>query len=122
MQIGWGKKMDGSERIRFDVKILGMVTFAIEIEANPEPGDKRPDFLVYFGNERAGALWSRTPQAGGEKFLSGNIESPVFPGGVMDVAVFKVKEGDRVGQYDLTWRPPPKNGGGNRDNGSASEF
>lgn len=122
MQIGTGKKNEETGVIRFDVRIPFLAPAALEVIPNPEHADKRPDFLVLYGGDRAGALWKRTPTNGGPPFLSGNVESPIFPGGRMEVAVFCVTEGDRAGEYDMTWRPAREAGAQSGNGASGGAF
>ena len=74
----------------------------------------------YIGpKSRIGALWMKkidkqdSPKYG-QDYLSGNIETPVVPGGILYISVFKVdepKEGERAKEwdYEILWSvPKPK--------------
>jgi uncharacterized protein (DUF736 family) len=101
MRIGIGKRSETG--LRFDVDIPGLAPFPLDLEKNPQPGERAPDWLALYRGERCGALWKRVPKAGGEAYLSGVIEGPAFPEGRLEVAVFTAKrEGS---QKDLVWRP-----------------
>jgi uncharacterized protein (DUF736 family) len=101
MRIGIGKRSETG--LRFDVDIPGLAPFPIDLEKNPQPGERGPDWLALYRGERCGALWKRVPKAGGEAYLSGVLEGPAFPEGRLEVAVFAAKrEGS---QKDLVWRP-----------------
>ena len=101
MRIGIGKRSETG--LRFDVDIPGLAPFVIELEKNPQQGERGPDWLALYRGERCGALWKRLPKAGGEAYLSGNLEGPAFPDGRLEIAVFTAKrEGS---QKDMVWRP-----------------
>lgn len=101
MRIGIGKKSETG--LRFDVDIPGLAPFAIDLEKNPTPGDRQPDWHAYYAGQRCGAFWKKVPRAGGEAFLSGALESPAFPGGRLEVAIFTAKQAGS--QKDMIWNP-----------------
>lgn len=96
-----------NDTFRFELAAPG---FQCVLIASKVPEDKRvangPDWNLWHAGERCGALWKTTPRNGGDEYLEGNLESPVFPGGKVRVAVFKSKHEDRKGQLDLVWTPP----------------
>ena len=75
------------------------------MERNDSEVANAPRYHFLYGGERCGAMWRRTPKAGGESYLSGHIESPIFPGGKLEVAAFVAKVGGE-GLMDLVWTPP----------------
>jgi uncharacterized protein (DUF736 family) len=107
MRIGIGKRSETG--LRFDVDIPGLAPFAIDLEKNPQQAERGPDWIALYRGERCGALWKRVPKAGGEAYLSGNLEGPAFPDGRLEIAVFTAKrEGS---QKDMVWRPRQEKAG-----------
>ena len=107
MRIGIGKRSETG--LRFDVDIPGLAPFAIDLEKNPQQAERAPDWVALYRGERCGALWKRVPKAGGEAYLSGNLEGPAFPDGRLEIAVFTAKrEGS---QKDMVWRPRQEKAG-----------
>jgi len=102
MRIGTGIKNDQGG-LRFEVRIPFLAPCVIDLEKVENPGERAPHWHVLHKGERCGALWRRVPKNGGEAFLSGVIESPVFPGGELKVAVFNSKTPGVL--KDMTWRP-----------------
>jgi uncharacterized protein (DUF736 family) len=107
MRIGIGKKSESG--LRFDVDIPGLAPFAIDLERNPTPSDRQPDWHAYYAGQRCGAFWKKVPRDGGEAFLSGNLEHPLVPGGRLEVTIFTAKESGS--QKDMVWRPERSSGG-----------
>lgn len=87
---------------------------------NESENPSAPRYQFFYGGEKCGAMWRRTPKGGGESYLSGHIESPVFPGGKLDVAAFVAKEGGE-GLMDLVWNPPREARGGREAVGGGQE-
>lgn len=108
MRIGKGRKND-SGGLTFDVIIPFLRPCTLILEKVENPGERSPHWhVIYEGEvlgkgERCGALWRRVPNGGGDAFLSGYIESPLFPSGKLEIAVFTSKESSS--QKDMTWRP-----------------
>jgi uncharacterized protein (DUF736 family) len=102
MRIAKGYKHDGGA-LRFDVRIPFLAPCEVLLTKVANPGERQPHWHVTHQGERCGALWRREPRNGGEAFLSGQIESPVFPGGKLEIAVFNSKEPGHL--KDMTWRP-----------------
>ena len=105
MRIAIGKKQT-SGRYQFQVAAPFLPAATIEIGKAEKTKDNAPDWAVTHHGERCGALWERTPRGGGDTFLSGHLESPAFPGGKLEVAIFIIREGDRRGEMDMIWSPP----------------
>lgn len=101
MRIGIGKK-NNSGGFTFEISIPFLEPCSLDIAKVENPKDKQPHWYVYFQGERCGALWRRTPRAGGDDFLSGQIESPLFPGQELPIAIFN---SEVPGQKNMTWRP-----------------
>lgn len=106
MRIGIGRKNPDDDRLHFAVTIPFLTPARIELAKVENPSGNQPGWNAYQGNERCGAFWVKTPKAGGDPFLSGHIESPVFPGGRLEVAIFSAKEVNRRGEKDMVWSPP----------------
>ena len=108
MRIAIGKKDPATGRYVFPVFIPFLTPITLEMEkVDNANNDRAPSMQLLCGGEKCGALWKRQAKgAGGESFLSGSIESPVFPGGRLDIAVFHSK--DHGGALDMTWRPGDK--------------
>lgn len=83
-------KADPSGRITATLVAPGLHPFTVELAKLEKTNDRAPDWEVRLGLERCGALWKRKSRDGGLEFLSGPLESPVFPGG----------------ELDITWNPP----------------
>lgn len=68
---------------------------------------KPPVALAYYRNEEIGAFFKET-SPGGVEYLSGALESPMFPGGKIHVSIFRAREDDRAaaGERDMLWSPP----------------
>jgi uncharacterized protein (DUF736 family) len=105
MKIGIGIKNPTTGVIELNVIIPFAKAERISLQRNETKQGSQPDFLAFLGMERCGAMWKKTSTKGGQTFLSGNLESPVFPGGTIDVALFAATDENRKGEYDLTWRP-----------------
>lgn len=105
MRIAIGKKQP-SGSYQFQVAAPFLPGATLEIARAEKSKDTAPDWIVTHHSERCGAFWERTPRSGGDTFLSGHLESPSFPGGRLEVAIFIVREGDRRGEMDMIWSPP----------------
>ena len=104
MRIAIGKKDPATGRYVFPVLIPFLIPITLEMEKVESTNDRAPSMQILCGGEKCGALWKRQPKgASGEAFLSGSVESPVFPGGRLDSAGFHSK--GAAGQLDMTWRP-----------------
>lgn len=101
MRIAIGKKSDTG--LRFEVDIPGLIPFEIDLEKSNLQSDRAPDWNAVYKGQRCGAFWKKIPKGGGEAFLSGHLESPIFPGGRLEVAIFVAKESGS--QKDMVWSP-----------------
>lgn len=101
MRIGIGKKSEHG--LRFDVDIPGLAPFPVELVRSEQTSERAPDWHATYRGDRCGAFWKKIPRGGGEAFLSGHLESPAFPGGRLEVAIFAAKESGS--QKDMIWRP-----------------
>jgi uncharacterized protein (DUF736 family) len=120
MRIAIGKKQ-ASGRYQFQVAAPFLPADTIEIGEAEKTKDNAPDWVVTHHGERCGAFWKRTPRGGGDTFLSGHLESPAFPGGKLEVAIFILRDGERRGEMDMIWSPPrDRNGSAGSNQGSAS--
>lgn len=107
MRIGTAKQNPETGRIVATVAAPGIAPFSLELSKVAEPRDRGPAWEVYYGAEKCGALWKRTGRGDNAvEFLSGPLESPIFPGGKIEIAVWKAKEPGRKGELDITWNPP----------------
>ena len=102
MRIGKGKKI-GEGHFRFTVVVPFLNVFELEMVKAENRGERSPSYQFLCNGERCGAMWTRTPKGGGDRFLSGVIETPVFPGGKIEVASFVSKEEGH--EMDLAWSP-----------------
>ena len=110
MRIGLGTKV-GEGRFDFTVAAPCLPAAQLSMVRNDSTVENAPRYHFLYGEERCGAMWRRTPKAGGESYLSGHIESPVFPGGKLEVAAFVSKVGGE-GLMDLVWSAPRAGSGG----------
>lgn len=106
MRIGTGKKNAATGNLEFVVKIPFLGSEAVLLVRQEKKAESSPDYAIEIGGMRVGAVWRRTPRGGGEAFLSGPMESPVFPGGKIEIAIFASKDEDRKGEMDVLWSPP----------------
>jgi uncharacterized protein (DUF736 family) len=104
MRIGIGTKLEEG-KFQFTVAAPFLPALQMAMERNDSEVAKAPRYHFLYGGERCGAMWRRTPNGGGESYLSGHIESPIFPGGKLEVAAFVAKVGGE-GLMDLVWTPP----------------
>ena len=104
MRIGIGTKLEDG-KFQFAVAAPFLPALQVSMERNDSEVANAPRYHFLYGGERCGAMWRRTPKAGGESYLSGHIESPIFPGGKLEVAAFVAKVGGE-GLMDLVWTPP----------------
>lgn len=87
-------------------------TFTISPNKKKENSKKsEPDFKIYFSYNRkgekyrrveAGALWNKKSDSGVE-YKSGNIQSPIFPGGILYFSVFAAKPFEGENPESITW-------------------
>jgi uncharacterized protein (DUF736 family) len=110
MRIGIGTKSEEGKFV-FTVAAPFLPSAQLTMERNNSEVANAPRYHWFFGGERCGAMWRRTPKEGGESYLSGNIESPLFPGGKIDVAAFVAKTGGE-GLMDLVWNVPRQGSNG----------
>lgn len=118
MKLAFGiKQVNGA--VRFEVSAPGLAPFVvIGSRVEEKQNANAPDWILFHDGERCGGLWKTLPRNGGDEYLAGNLESPIFPGGKIRVAVFRSKNEDRKGQLDMTWQPPRDGeGGGNASAG-----
>ena len=107
MRIGIGTKTDVG-KFAFTIAAPFLPAMQLTMERNTNASNEQaPRYHFFYGEERCGAMWRRTPNGGGESYLSGQLESPVFPGGRLEVAAFVAKVGGE-GLMDLVWSPPRK--------------
>jgi uncharacterized protein (DUF736 family) len=107
MRIGTAKQDPETNRITATITAPGLVAFEVELFKIKEPQNRQPDWEIRYYGERCGALWKRTGRGeNAVEFLSGPLESPIFPGGKIEIAVWKAKEPGRKGELDITWNPP----------------
>lgn len=119
MRIGIGTKV-GEGKFDFTVAAPCLPAAQLSMVRNESTAENAPRYHFLYGGEKCGAMWRRTPKGGGESYLSGQIESPVFPGGKLDVAAFVAKEGGE-GLMDLVWSAPRAGGSGQSAVGSRQE-
>lgn len=86
------------------------------LSKNTSDAENAPAYNIYAHNAsgwigrkmKVGALWMRETEQG-EKFMSGNIETPLVANGRMSISVWKAKplfEGEKVDwAYDVSWNP-----------------
>lgn len=104
MRIGIGTKVEEG-KFQFTVAAPFLPALQMTMVRNDSEVAKAPRYHFLYGGERCGAMWRRTPNGGGESYLSGHIESPLFAGGKLEVAAFVAKVGGE-GLMDLVWTPP----------------
>jgi uncharacterized protein (DUF736 family) len=117
MKIATARKHATTGHYSFQVKLPFLAPVIIDMEAVESANDRAPDFNLFFEGEKCGALWKRNSQ-GGESFLSGPIETPVIPGGRLEIAIFKSKSDP--GTLEMTWRPPLPGRSGASEPGSTT--
>lgn len=83
--------------------IPGLTKFEVDLERGTGTAERAPDWVATFEKERCGAFWKRVPRAGGEAYLAGHLESPLFPNGRLEVAIFTAKQPGS--QKDMIWSP-----------------
>ena len=121
MRIGIGTKIDEG-KFAFTVAAPFLPSVKLEMVRNSNPtNEQAPRYHFLYGEERCGAMWRRTPKGGGESYLSGQLESPLFPGGRLEVAAFVSKVGGE-GLMDLVWSPPRKQEAGQMDGRADGPF
>ena len=103
MRIGLGTKV-GEGRFDFTVAAPCLPAAQLSMVRNDSTVENAPRYHFVYGDERCGAMWRRTPKGGGESYLSGHLESPVFPGGKLEVAAFVSKTDAAL--MDLVWSVP----------------
>lgn len=105
MRIGTAHYDEQTQSIHASIAAPGLVGFSIQLRKVSEPRDRGPAWEIYYEGQRCGALWKRTVRDTGLEFLSGPLESPAFPGGKIEISVWKAKEADRKKEWDITWSP-----------------
>lgn len=131
MVVGFLKNVEaefGGEKKKFKAGTLAfpfLPRLEITLSQNKKENMTSSDPLFYIGMNKAkgyagpksriGALWIKKveKQASpkfGQEYLSGNIETPVVPGGTLYISVFKVeepKEGEKSKEwdYEILWTP-----------------
>lgn len=116
MRIAIGKKSETG--LLFEVEIPGLNAFFITLVRSEQQSDRAPDWHALYEGQRCGAFWKKIPNGGGEAFLSGHLESPLFPGGRLEVAVFTAKESGS--QKDMVWSPRREDRSASSDRTAAS--
>jgi uncharacterized protein (DUF736 family) len=95
--------------------MFGMVQ-GFTLSKSTSDAENAPAYNIYAHNTqgwigrkaKVGALWMRETEEG-DKFMSGNIETPLVANGRMSISVWKAKplfEGENVDwAYDVSWNP-----------------
>lgn len=126
MQIGFVRqnvmkiKKDGEQKeVRYLEMFLRPMFGNVQgftLSKSTSDAENAPAYNIYAHNTqgwisrkaRVGALWMRETEEG-EKFMSGNIETPLVANGRMSISVWKAKplfEGENVDWvYDVSWNP-----------------
>jgi uncharacterized protein (DUF736 family) len=104
MRIGIGTKLEDG-KFQFTVAAPFLPALQMAMERNDSEVAKAPRYHFLYGGERCGAMWRWTSKKDEKSYLSGHIESPIFPGGKLEVAAFVSKDGGE-GLMDLVWSPP----------------
>lgn len=89
-----------------------------KIAAHKKDKESEPDFDIYllvnnkgekFRNPKVGALWLKTSERG-ERYMSGNIESPALSGGIAYIAITVARplyDGEEITwTHDVLWSNP----------------
>lgn len=90
------KKAEGSDKPAFDLKFNIPFLKVEDMWALPnsrKETDKHPDYVVMNSGMLCGGLWKRT-STNGDDYLSGNVESPIFPTGKIQFAIWKEKDAE----------------------------
>lgn len=87
-------------------------TFTISPNKKKENSEKvEPDFNIYYSYNRkgekyrrvkVGAIWNKTSDDGIE-YKSGNIQSPIFPNGILYFSIFTAKPLEGESPESITW-------------------
>ncbi|WP_255297251.1 DUF736 family protein [Leptospira weilii] len=100
MKIGTMSRSDraaeGSDKPTFDLKFNIPFLKVENMWALPntrKAEDRHPDYVILNSGLLCGGLWKKT-SANNDEYLSGNVESPVFPDGKIQFAIWKEKDGD----------------------------
>jgi hypothetical protein len=104
MRIGTGKRNPATGNLEFTIVVPFAPAFTLEAVPVAEPKERGPAYDLIFAGGRAGALWKYEATAERGAYMNGQIESPVFPAGKLQVSVFPAKETTRPGESDMTWR------------------
>ena len=109
MNIGTGQKNE-SGHLEFNAVSLPFLRAEKVVLVKAEKNkDNSPDYHIHLSTAdgpRCGAIWKRTPNGGGDPYLQGSLESPAFPGGRANIAIFASKDEAAKGQLDMVWSPP----------------
>ncbi|EMJ37974.1 PF05284 domain protein [Leptospira interrogans str. FPW1039] len=93
------KKADGTDKPTFDLK-FNIPFLKIEnmwaLPNSKKNSDNHPDYVIMYSGSLCGGLWKKK-SSNNEDYLSGNIESPLFPEGKLQFAIWK----DRAPNGDL---------------------
>lgn len=106
MNIGTFTKTEDGTALTGDLPSLHLQ--GVSFERIAKTNDKAPDYRITIEGAELGAAWTKTSKDGKTTFLSGQIDSPVFPATVY-IAVF-AKTGDR---YAVVWERQEAATGGN---------
>lgn len=112
-------------------------TFTISPNKKKENNEKaEPDFKIYYSYNRknekyrrveVGAIWNKVSE-GGIEYKSGNLQSPIFPGGILYFSIFAAKpfEGESLESitwtHEVIWNPYRPNEEGNKNNTELKEI
>jgi len=133
MNIGIGTKNEAGH-LEFPTVVLPFLRAEKVVLVKVEKSKERsPDYAIHLGDAtgpRCGAIWKETPRRGGDAYLAGHIESPIFTGGRLRIAIFAAKDDARKGQLDMVWNserehladPAPTAGAAPPDDGDDIPF
>lgn len=88
------KKADNSDKPTFDLKFNIPFLKIENMWALPnarKESDKHPDYVIFNSGYICGGLWKKT-SSNNDEYLSGNVESPVFPEGKIQFSIWKEKD------------------------------
>lgn len=107
------------------IPFLPKLFITVNQNTKENPSSNDPLFFINMTKEkgyqgpksRIGALWlskveKETSPKFGQEYLSGNIETPLVPGGTLYISIFKVElkenEEPKEWDYEILWSPPRK--------------
>ncbi|MDR0664292.1 MAG: DUF736 domain-containing protein [Helicobacteraceae bacterium] len=122
MRIGVIKRIEfeGGRFLQANLHLPFLYPAVFRLGKNRSDAPNSPDYLLYLlpphpkkgekeVSHQCGALWIKTGEKG-ENYMSGYVQSPLFIGGRLQLAVFKNKsDGDWL--YDVCLIEPKKEGG-----------